>query len=211
MARQTGDPSDLIRRLDAALKVAKPKDVVSAEEMAGIVGMTWRNLLKTHIEPDAKFPIRKRGAEGVAWEFQVVGVLKHMLKKARERVAASEERARRIARLTGLNMPDGDNEVVGIHDISKVVDITMRAMALKKEQGAYVPASEVRLYLTGYNRTARDTILGIGKAIDPIGALPPEVTEAIDNSLRELASELESRLQEFTGKWREAVGPRGTA
>lgn len=66
MARPKGDASNLIKRLEAALTVAKPRDVVDTTVMSKIVGMTWRNLLMTHIEPDDSFPIRKRGAEGVA-------------------------------------------------------------------------------------------------------------------------------------------------
>lgn len=211
MARPNGDPSELIRRLEAALDVAKPSDVVSAEEMAKILSITWRHFLAKHIEPDPKFPIQKRGAEGVAWEFRVTKVLRHMVKRAKERVAENEGRSRRIAELTGFSVPESETSGFGISEINKLIDANMRALSLKKEQGAYVPASEVRLFLTGYNRRARDTLLGIGKAIDPIGVLPPEVASLIEDKLRDLALELQGECDKFTGEWREAVGSGGVA
>ena len=211
MARQAGDPSDLIRRLDAALTAAEPDDVVSAEEMAGIVGMTWRNLLKTHIEPDAKFPIRKRGAEGVAWEFQVVAVLNHMLDKARDRIAASEERAKRLARLTGFEVPEAESGGHTVADIGRLIDANMKAQKAKEEQRRYVPVEKVRMFLSGYNRRARDTLLGQRQKIDPLGTLPPEIAEAIEENMRSLAVTLQDELAGFVEEYREAVGSGGTA
>ena len=107
MARPHGNPDDLILRLEAALAIARPSDVVGANEMAGIVKMTWRNLLMTHIEPDSKFPIQRRGAEGLAWEFHVIKVLKHMLRRARQRKRANEAKSRRLMELTSFSVPEG--------------------------------------------------------------------------------------------------------
>lgn len=210
MARQQGDPSDLIRRLEAALKVAKRTDIASAEVMSDITGMTWRNLLKTHIEPDTRFPIRKRGAEGVPWEFEVVRVLKHMVKRAQERMAVNEERAKKLARLTGFDVPEAEASG-SVSDLSKLIDANLRAQKAKEEQRRYIPAEKMRMFLSGYNRRARDTLLGQRQKIDPLGTLPPEIAEAIEDNMRNLAVALQEELEDFVEEFREAVGSGGAS
>lgn len=210
MARPKGNPDDLIRRLEAALKVTKPADVLGATEMAECVGMTWRNLLLTHIEPDRKFPIQKRGAEGVAWEFRVKRVLTHMLKRARERKAENETRARRVAELTGFHVPETAASM-NIAEIGKLIDANAKAHAQKVDQKAYVPAERVRLFVAGYNRRMRDTLLGQRQKLDPVGAYPVEIAEAIDEDMRNLAVALQQEATRFLEEWCAAVGPGGTA
>jgi len=210
MARPKGNPDDLIRRIEAALKATKPRDVVGAVDMAAIVSMTWRGLLVTHIEPDGKFPIQKRGAEGVPWEFRVVAVLKHMLKRAYERKADNDERARKIARLTGYDVPDTAASM-NIAEISKLIDANSKAFAQKAEQKVYVPAEQVRLFIAGYNRELRDALLGERQKLDPIGAYPAEIAEAIDDDMRDLALTLQRKASRFVEEWCAAVGSGGTA
>jgi hypothetical protein len=197
MARPKGDPSDLIRRLEAALKIAKPRDVLSADDMAKCTGMTWRNLLMTHIEPDSKFPIERRGAEGVAWQFRVVKVLRHMLKRANERIASNEASARRVQQLTGFEIPDEAGSAIGIHDVGKLIDANVKAQNEKVRQGHYVPRAEVDAFVIDYNSMIQSGILGASQKADPVGSLPPDVRGVMDEELRNLCV----RLQALTDTW----------
>ena len=197
MARPRGDASDLIRRLEAALKVAKPRDVVDAVVMSKIAGMTWRNLLVTHIEPDPAFPIKRRGAEGVAWEFQAKKVIGHMIKRARERMAANEAAARRVHQLTSFTVPEDPEGPVSLADLSKLADLTMKAQAEKTRQGQYVPASKVRDFLISYNAAVTGGILGVSQVADPNGNLDPAVRVVVDNELRSVAAHVGSMVDKF--------------
>ncbi len=197
MARPRGDASDLIRRLEAALKVAKPRDVVDAVVMSKIAGMTWRNLLVTHIEPDPAFPIKRRGAEGVAWEFQVKKVIGHMIKRARERMAANEAAARRVHQLTSFTVPEDPEGPVSLADLSKLADLTMKAQAEKTRQGQYVPAAKVRDFLISYNAAVTGGILGVSQVADPNGNLDPAVRVVVDNELRSVAAHVGSMVDKF--------------
>ncbi|BBD98038.1 hypothetical protein SAMIE_1015390 [Sphingobium amiense] len=187
MARPRGDASNLIKRLEAALTVAKPRDVVDTTVMSKIVGMTWRNLLVTHIEPDAAFPVKRRGAEGVAWEFQVVKVLRHMIRRARERMATNEAAARRAHQLTSFSVPEDPEGPMSLADLAKLADLTIRAQNEKTRQREYVPAARVRDFLIRYNAAVTGGILGISQVTDPNGGMDPAARAVIDNELRNVA------------------------
>ena len=197
MARPKGDASNLIKRLEAALKVAKPRDVVDAQVMAKMAGQTWRNLLVTHIEPDPAFPIKRRGAEGVAWEFQAVKVLKHMIRRARERMATNEAAARRVHQLTNFTVPEDPEGPVSIADLSKLADLTLKAQMAKERQGHYVPASQVRDFLTRYNAAVIGGILGTSQVTDPNGSLDPTIRGVVDNELRNVAAHVGEMVDKF--------------
>lgn len=211
MARPKGNPTELIKRLQAALGVAKPRDVVLAQVMAEIAGMTWRNLLITHIEPDPKFPIEHRGSEGDPYRFRVVKVLKHMIMRAKERQAENNTRAKRIMELTGFNVPEDSTEAMSVADVNRLIEANMRAQKAKVEQGRYVPADQVRLFLIGYNAQVRNAILGEPQKLDPVGALPIEIRQTIDDDMRNLAVALQERVEGFLEDFSAASGPGGTA
>ncbi|PZU59818.1 MAG: hypothetical protein DI547_04905 [Sphingobium sp.] len=210
MARTASDPNDLIRRLEAALKQARPRDTADARLMADIVGMTWRNLLMTHIEPDPKFPIERRGSEGVPWEFRVVRVLRHMLKRAREKIAANDEHARKVRRLTSFTVPEAEGGAVSMADLSRLADLTIKAQGMKERQKLYVPADTVRDFLSRYNARIRDAILGTPARLDPTGALDPSARAFIDDEMRNLAVTAEQAVQEFLREWSAGLFEGGT-
>ena len=201
MARPKGDASNLIKRLEAALTVAKPRDVVDTTVMSKIVGMTWRNLLVTHIEPDPGFPIKRRGAEAVAWGFQGVKVLRHMIKRARERMAVNEAAARRAHQLTSFTVPEDPEGPMSIADLSKLADLTIKAQAEKTKQRLHVPAATVRDFLTQYNSTVVGAILGVSQKADPTGDMEPAVRALLDNELRNVAAHVGAQVDMFLKEW----------
>lgn len=210
MARPHGNPDDLILRLEAALAIARPSDVVGANEMAGIVKMTWRNLLMTHIEPDSKFPIQRRGAEGLAWEFHVIKVLKHMLRRARQRKRANEAKSRRLMELTSFSVPEG-SEAMSIAEVSKLYDVNVKADALKREQKKQIPNDIMRTFIIRYNQTVSSGIMNAPQHLDPSGSLSPEMLEEFKEYLRVLAISVHKLACDFVEKWRATDEPGGIA
>lgn len=204
MARPLGDPTELIRRLEAAKKVAARSDVVSADLMAKIAGMTWRNLLVTHIEPDPRFPIQLRGAEGVAWEFRVTKVLAHMIKRAKERVEVKQARIRREAGLTGFIVPDepGSENSLSIDRLDKLVKI---AASIRKEKeasaGTMDKDSSVRDFID-FLQTIQSAVLDVAQEVDPTGSFEPEVRISVENACRNMLVKMHEAGQRWIEKRR---------
>ena len=207
MAREKGDPTRLIARLKAALETARPRDTANAELMAQIAGMTWRNLLKTHIEPDADFPILARGAEGVAWEFNVRAVLRHMIKRADERIAHNVRRAKDQARLTGFIVPDED---LGLdiaqlrHQQVMTFDLIDRMAA----SGELVSRTEVTAQFAGVLQHLRDFTVGLTTQRDPEGKWPPERRRQHEDDCRAIALEIHKAAEKFLSRRHEDIQPK---
>ncbi len=204
MARPLGDPTELIRRLEAAKKVSSPKDVVSAEVMAKIVGLTWRGLLVTHIEKDAKFPIQRRGAEGVKWQFKVIKVIEHMIRRAKERIEVGQARLRREASLTGFIIPDeaGSENSMSIDRLDKLVKI---AASIRKEKeasaGTMDKDSSIRDFID-FLQTIQSAALDVAQEVDPTGAFEPEVRLSVENACRNMLVKMHEAGQRWVEKRR---------
>lgn len=196
MARKIGDPSILKARLEAALKQAKPKDIASAKPMAEIVGMTWAGFRNNHISSDVKFPVKSRGAEGKQWEFQVVKVLKYMIRVCDKKIAANNHRNRRNAEMTGITVPEGESGA-DIAEVSKLTDLTLKVQQVRERQGLYVPAEKLVDFLTGYNSSVINGILGVTNQVDPTGLLPAETRKEMDDLLRSLAVSVQAAAVKF--------------
>jgi hypothetical protein len=196
MARKIGDPSILKARLEAALKRAKPRDIASAQPMAEIVGMTWAGFRNNHITPDPKFPVKSRGAEGKQWEFQVTKVLKYMIRVCDKKIAANNHRNRRNAEMTGITVPEGESGA-DIAEVSKLTDLTLKVQQVRERQGLYVPAEKLVDFLTGYNSSVINGILGVTNQVDPTGLLPAETRKEMDDLLRSLAVSVQAGAVKF--------------
>lgn len=210
MARPKADPSDLLKRIDAAMQIAKRSDVLDAEGMAACLGMTWRNLKVTHLDPDPAFPVKKRGAEGIAWEFHVLTVLRHMRKRARERIEKAATQAKRLQQLTNFTVPDEETDALTLVELSKLAELTTKVQAAKERQGGYVPSDKLRLFLGRYHSKIRDALLGAPAKVDPTGSLPPETRALLDNEVRSLIVQAEAAVETFLRNWDEGIQQAGT-
>jgi len=197
VSRTSADPTELIRRLEDRLSVAKPRDVLDARAMSECVGLTWRHFLATHIDPDPKFPIQKRGSEGVAWEFRVAKVLRHMIRRANQRIETNRKANRRQHQLSGAAMPDADNADMSIHDLNKLIDANVKVQKAKVEQGSYILRDEVDAFLIEYNSRVQAGILGASQKADPNGALPVETRLRMDEELRNLCVSLRADIEKW--------------
>jgi hypothetical protein len=200
MSRRSADPSQLIERLRAAQKAAKPRDVADANLMADICRMTWRNLKITHIDPDPQFPIKERGSEGRGYQFEIRKVLAHMIKRAEQRQAKNAKRSANAARLTGFHVPV-EAEAMDLNEIGKLADLTIRVQQEKQRQKYFVPAAIMSSFLASYNGIARDAILGTSAVIDPTGDLSPQQRTLFNEHMRNIAVDLQSQLDKFIGEW----------
>lgn len=196
MARKVGDPTLLKARLEAALKQAKPSDIASAQPMAEIVGMTWAGFRNTHVAADKNFPIKTKGAEGKQWEFQVVKVLKYMIKICDKKIAANNHRNRRNAELVGINLPDSDSGA-DIAEVSKLTELTLKIQQAKERQGEYVPAEKVADFIAGYNSAVINGLLGITNQVDPTGLMPAETRKEMDDLVRNLAVSVQESAKKY--------------
>jgi hypothetical protein len=206
--RPRSDPTQLLRRLEAALKKAKPRDVVSLSPMAQMCGMTARNLQVTYIDQDPNFPIQKRGGEGVAWELRPTVVLRYLIKRTKAKEAEVARKAHRIAEMTGVKVDSDQRFDVG--DLSKLIDLTLKTQKAKQDQGAYVPAEKMAQFVADYNRTLSSGLLSIPGKVDEVGRIPVEVRAAIDEHIRALAVAMTARAEKFLGEYGAGSYPGAT-
>lgn len=179
--------------------------------MAAALGMTWRNLRLT-IDDDAALPVMARGGEGIAWQFNAVAVLDYMIGKCEALLAERVERAGKLERLSGLQLNTkadapakrrrGKVEPVAQAPItaSEARDIgqaQLTAHKLKEMQGKLVVAEPMRRFLADYHSTMQGETLGLLGKIDPGGQLPAAVRLNIEDSMRTLLVNLQSRMDRF--------------
>ena len=198
MARPKGNPRDLLKRIESALKVVKKTDILPAAPMAEMLGMTWRNLLETYIRPDPQFPIKTRGSAGVNFEFEAVKVLRHLAKRCKERIAAAEKAAARMAELANITVPAADEGAPQSYaELRQGLLAHSEIEKMRREQRHYIPSDEVDGFISGMTERVMMTVLGARAKADPTGSWPVELASAFDNALRDLATDLQESLSDY--------------
>jgi hypothetical protein len=210
MARTQGDPNRLIARLNAALANAKPRDTADAGLMAEIAGMTWRNLVKTYIEPDKDFPIAVRGAEGVPWEFNVRIVLRHMIKRAQDRIDSNRREVSERARKLSFIVPDEEDGALDFTGLARLADLTYRVVDEKKSQGEWMQKSSHRAIVGGLLIAVRDKMQGAISKIDPAGKLPPDVRAALGVEVSNILLDCHREAAKFLEEQRAPIQSKGS-
>ena len=211
--RKPADPAARLSLLRAARENAKPDDELNANEMAGALGMTWRNLRLT-IDDDADLPVVARGGEGIAWQFNAVAVLDHMIAKCEAMLADRAKRATKLERLSGLRLQDSDAKPakgrrraatapppieapMSSTELREIGQAQLTAHKLKEMQGKLVVADPMRRFLADYHTTMQAETLGLLGKIDPGGQLPAPVRLNIEDSMRTLLVNLQGRMERF--------------
>lgn len=196
MARPERPPQELLKRVEAALKAAKPKDVLSALPMADLLGMSWRNLLDTYIKPDPAFPLLQRGSQGRDYQFQVVKVLRHLRRKLLDRIKADNAKAANIAKLTNLELPTPEQGGPQSYDeVRQAIGAHREIERLKGEQGLYVPAAQVQTVIETIFGAVAKTLNDAGPTLDPIGQMDPAHRASLDKILMDLLSDIGGKVE----------------
>ena len=200
--RKPADPSARLKILEAARAGLTKKDVLNADEMAKAAGMTWRNL-QLIIDKDPKFPVKHRGAEGVAWQYEAQQTIDHMIAQCRAALGELRSRAERMSRLTGFateaagSTVDFDDEPVTAGELQMLGNAQMAAHRLKLAQKALIPAETVRASYMAYHAQMQAETLGIVAHLDPAGQWPADLRRAVEDRMRTILVELQDRMTAF--------------
>lgn len=197
MARKAPDPSARIALLKAArdnLRKAKIKGPVNADELAKIVGMTWRQL-KTYVEPDPDFPCLMRGSEGVAYQFDPKAALDYLIKRFERELEARKQRNKRIAQMAGFPEEMADTGL-SLEDLRLLDQLQVNAQRRKIEQGLYVTAAEHEAAVTDLLTTMREETLSAVGRLDPSGKWPAVIRNQVREELRSILVRVHDKLGE---------------
>lgn len=186
------------RRIDALDDDIK----LSAKPMAEILGIHW-NALSGWCD----FPIFDgsgafvRGGNGIAWEFNPRKTVDALLAHFRGELGKRQDRNRRVVESVGLQMDPAEAGNIDMADLTKQVNLTLAIQESKMKASGYVPATDLRDFLRGYNQAAVSAVLGVGSKIDPTGALPPSIRTAMTEELRKVAVGIQAMCSKFVGEF----------
>lgn len=198
MARKTADPRENIKTWRARLGEATPDQIANAVQMSRIAGMTWQNFREIYVKGDPTLPVAKQGKEGRGYEFRVHDVLSHLIRRAEERIAADDAKARDLTALIGVEMPDEDG-AVSVQEIRQRIDAMNALFRFKREQGLFVTAERHREVVRAILSAVQLGIFGLPAKLDPTGQLPPTVRSKIDAELSDLAVRIQELAENELG------------
>jgi hypothetical protein len=182
MARTPSEPSQRIARLVAARKHLKRGEVLNGEEMAAAAGMTWRQM-KPLIDNDRAWPIKQRGYEGVAWQFEPRKVIDHMIRQDRAKLAESVKRRDRLTAMAGVEVEKGSD--YSLSELREIDRLQESAHRRKIEQNKYMLREEVETLFANYAATVQTELLAIPSVKDPAGQWPPEIRLGVVDGIRD--------------------------
>ena len=215
------DPGARLELLLAARKqIGRKKILLNAEEMAGAAGMSWRNL-KTIIDRDPEFPVKRRGSEGVPWEFEAAKALDRMIATARAVIADRERRKARAASLAGIrssgsaSFPAGSANPPGsgsaaremLEDaraINALVDAQTKMRIERQKQRELLERSEVESLAWDMMTTMQAETMAISSKLDPAGRWDPSFRREVEDELGNVLVTVRSRLERRIEKWNAA-------
>ena len=206
MAREENPARVWIDRIETALRVARPGEVVNKAQLASMLGVSPNHLMDKLIKSDPDVPILKGGSEGVAYQFDAVTVLEYLNSRMLAKELDQRAKASRIAELTGTQAALGksandagqyDLGIMGVADLTKLLDFNVKLQRMQIEQGQLVWASEVSDFLITYNSTVQAAILGVEQKIDPLGQLPVDVRQDLHDELRSLLVDVQDKVERF--------------
>lgn len=192
------DPAVRLQRFRGLRAVAEPASKLTAAELAKALGFSWRHV-KNMIDADAEFPIEVRGAEGAAWTFDLCAVLDHLIARDTALVALNDERAARMAKLTGAAavLDDQSRPRLSMDEMRQAANTVVALDKMKRQQGHYVLAEPARRFFQDYHQHFQTEALGVLSRIDPAGQLLPAIRESIETDMRNLLVDLQERQERF--------------
>jgi hypothetical protein len=126
------------------------------------------------------FISRKRGGNGVPWEFKPLRTIDLLAAHFKARTEKQAKKNRSIRAAVGVTLPE-DEDAATFAETKQMVDMTLSVVAAREKQREYTPKGEMIAFIEGYNQTVTAAILGVRTQTDPNGNLPPHVRAAVDD------------------------------
>jgi hypothetical protein len=186
------------RRSDiaAALKRAKPSDMLTLEELALIWGVTKPRFVTVR-NTMADFPAPLPG-QGNVYIYPARKALEAMLKhETRHDEAASQRRARADA-ILGRNGKGKASDTLGDHTPNELVLLSRLAADVEERERAmriHIPAVEVSDTAGDVFGEMSEFLSDFANEIDPNGLLDPDTRERIDKAARERLLHFHRRMK----------------
>jgi hypothetical protein len=196
LPRAIADPSariELLKARRAKFVKSKIKGPVQAEELAQIVGMSWRSTLKPMVDEDPNFPCLMRGSEGVAYKFDALKAIDYIIKVL---AAKLKERTTRIAAMAEMAGFDPQLAEAGMSlDELRTLDALQVSMQRRKiEQRNYVPLAEFEATIADIFSTIQAELLSTAGRLDPSGRWPAAVRNAVREEMRSVLVRTHDKL-----------------
>lgn len=201
MARSTTNLTARIKRLEAAKARAdalSAKTILSFKPMAELLGVSrqvltgWADEVKGFEESGAF----KRGGNGIEWEFRPRKTVDFLLRHFRKMAESQSRKSRELTRSIGVSLAEND-EATSLAEVKDRVNLTLAVTAAAEKQGHYTPAEDMRAFITGYNQSVVDGIMGVKTKVDPNGNLPPLLRKQVDEYLRSVAAAVHASAQRY--------------
>ena len=213
MAKPTTNLTARIKRLEAAKARAdalSTKTILSFKPMAELLGVSrqvltgWADEVKGFEESGAF----KRGGNGIEWEFRPRRTVDFLLKHFRKAADGQARKSRELTKSIGVSLAEDDGDV-SLAEVKDRVNLTLTVTAAGEKQGHYTLAEDVRSFVTGYNPSVVDGIMGVKTKVDPNGNLPPLLRKQIDDYLRSVATAAHAKAAQFVKDFRAGTEQAG--
>lgn len=213
MSRPPSDPVARLGKLEAARAAIEPGETFNGNEMARVVGMTWRHFSQL-VSADQNFPVQQQGSEGVPFIFNGAAVLEHMIAKAKAAVSQREATTARASRLAGLGGTDGplSGRAAGpgsgaremLEDaraINALADAQAKLRAEKQKQRELVDRAEVQSLVWDMMTTMQAETMGITSKLDRAGQWEPAFREEVEGELGNVLLHVRAKLEKRIAAW----------
>lgn len=181
--------------LTAALKKAKPKDVVTLETLSAIWGVAkprFVTVARNFI--DWPEPV---GKEGNAYLLPAQKCFRSMIDYLKRHEAASKSRATRLGALIGSDQMA--EQIAGGFSIAELARANQLAAELEqrqREQGLYIPVADVQRTIGLVFSEISEFLSNLSNYVDPHGnRLPPAVRAAVDTAAHEQLLSVHAKLR----------------
>lgn len=213
---QTVSISSRIEALEAAERRISTIEAtkLSSMPMAEALSVSWPTLRRwCDLPAFADSGAFVRGGNGIEWEFDPKKTVAALLAHFRGEMTKRQDRNRRVVESVGLDMDPEEAGRIDMAELTRQVNLTLAIQENKMKSGGYVPATDLRDFLRGYNQSAVSAVLGVGSKIDPTGALPASIRTAMTEELRKVAVGMQSMCSKFvreSGAGSNQAGDRGS-
>lgn len=175
------DKNDTQRLTDlkAALKAAKPKDLIKLEELASLWG-TSKQRFVTKRREFIGFP-EPTEREGNAFLYPLKPALQALIANIERHRQASTSRAKRMGQLVGIDhMAEHLHGGFSVAELAKMNQLAAELEQRQRDQGLYLPLIDVQRVLGLVFSEMSELLSNLSNLVDPHGRLPPEARALID-------------------------------